>query len=80
MRDLTGEAPDAIASFEMFRDGQDTLAQSSVTVPNKPDTANGCLVLRYAQEPRREAQPRVDEQAEEKTRRSPEREANPCPT
>jgi hypothetical protein len=44
----------------MFRDWQETLTQSSVTV-STADTANGCLVLRYAQEPRREAQLRSDE-------------------
>src|SRR5271156_6557606 len=43
------------------------------------DTANGCLVLRYTQEPRREAQPRSDEQAEGKTRRSPERSRKSSP-
>ena len=45
----------------------------------QPDTANGCLVLRYAQEPRREAQPRGDEQAEGRTRRSPERSRKSSP-
>ena len=45
----------------------------------QPDTANGCLVLRYAQEPRREAQPRGDEQAKGRTRRSPERNRKSSP-
>jgi hypothetical protein len=43
-----------------------TLTQSSATVA-RPDTANGCLVLRK-QEPRREAQLQADETAETQTR------------
>src|SRR5271154_5360011 len=43
------------------------------------DTANGCLVPRYTQQPRREAQPRSDEQAEERNRRSPERSRKSSP-
>ena len=51
-RRKTPEAP-----FELFRDWQRTQTQSSVTAA-RPETANGCPVLRR-QEPRREAHMRA---------------------
>ena len=57
----------------MFRDWQETLTQSSVTV-QRPDTANGCLVLHYTCRNRAERHNReVMNTLSETTRRSPER-------